>query len=152
MKICMDNNNNKINPFTFANIYEKEKKEHNSFNKYYNQSLTNENENGKLIEYFSNPVDLFSTNYILIELVPNENLDKVQITYETANIYNFLNNSKSININKLLQNIPYYYFIKAKKYQQVDINLILNKNNLQIIPFEYIEFYEFSDKFHYNIL
>ena len=91
MKICMDNNNNKINPFTFANIYEKEKKEHNSFNKYYNQSLTNENENGKLIEYFSNPVDLFSTNYILIELVPNENLDKVQITYETANISNFLN-------------------------------------------------------------
>ena len=89
---------------------------------------------------------------MLIELVPNMNLEKVQIKYEITNIYNLLNNSESININKLLQNIPYYYFIKAKKYQQVDINLILNKNNLQIIPFEYIEFYEFSDKFHYNIL
>ena len=148
MKIFIDDDNININPFTYANIYEKDKKEDISYNKYYNQSLKIEKIERKLIQYFSYPVDHFSTNYILIELIPNINLEKVQIKYEVTNIYNQLNDGESININKLMKNIPYYYFINSKQYQQIIFNITLNY--LPEIPLEFIEIYEFSEKYHYN--
>ena len=144
----MDNDSININPFNFANIYEKEKIEYNSFNKYYNQSLASKNINGKLIEYFSYNIDLFSTNFILIELAPNMNLEKVQIKFEITKIYNPINNGESASINKLMKNTPYYYFINSKQYQQVNFNLSFNY--LQNIPFEFIEIYEFSEKYQYK--
>ena len=51
IKIFDDNINN--NPFTFANIYEKQKKEDDSYNKFYNITLINERISGKLVEYFT---------------------------------------------------------------------------------------------------
>ena len=148
MKISIDDDIININPFTFANIYEKEKKEDNKFNKYYNQSLTSEHINGKLVQYLSYPINHFSTNYILIELIPNINIEKIQISYEITNIFNLLNNGESININKLLKDISNFYFINSKQYQQININLTLN--NSQELPFDFIEIYEFSEKYHYS--
>ena len=110
--------------------------------------MSNERINQKLVEYFSYTVDLFTTNCILIELIPSINLQKVHISYEVKNIFNLLNNSQSININKLSENRPYYYFINSKQYQQVNINLTLNDS--QTVPFEFIEIYEFSENYHYN--
>ena len=148
MRIIIDDDNINIAPFSFANIYEKEKKEDNSYNKYYNQSLKIEKIDRKLVQYFSYPTDHLSTKYILIELNPNINLEKIQIKFSITNIYNQLNNSESININKLLKNIPYYYFINSKEYQQVIFNITLN--NSQTIPFEFVEIYEYSEKYNYN--
>ena len=44
--------------------------------------------------------------------------------------------------------MPYYYFINAKQYQQVNINL--TTNYLIDEPIKFIEIYEFSDKYHYK--
>ena len=97
IKIFDDNINN--NPFTYANIYEKQKKEDDSYNKFYNITLINERISGKLVEYFTYPIDCFSTNYILIELIPNINLDLIEIKYEIKNIDYALNNGQTKNIN-----------------------------------------------------
>ena len=148
MKIFIDDTGIDTNPFTFANIYEKEKKDDISYNKYYNLTLTKEIIEEKLVEYFTYPVDNFSTNYILIELIPNINLEKILITYELININTFLSNGESNKINKVLKNIPYYYFINSKQYQQVKINFSIN--NLQPKPFEFLEIYEYSDIYRYN--
>jgi hypothetical protein len=148
MKITLDVTSIDTNPFTFANIYEKEKKDDISYNKYYNLTFTKEIIEEKLVEYFTYPVDNFSTNYILIELIPNINLEKILITYELININTFLSNGESNKINKVLKNIPYYYFINSKQYQQVKINFSIN--NLQPKPFEFLEIYEYADIYRYN--
>ena len=101
------------------------------------------------MESFNYPVDLFSTNYLLIELIPNMNLDLIEINYEIKDIDNYtLNNDESKIINKLLKNMPYYYFINVKQYQQ--INISLTTNYLKDVAIKFIEIYEFSDKFSYN--
>ena len=149
MRISIDDDNIGNNPFTYANIYEKEKKEDISYNKYYNQSFESEKIDRKLFQYFSYTIDHLSTNYILIELIPNINLEKIQIKYNITNIQNVLNDGESININLLWKNIPYYCLINTKQYQQVLFNITLNY--LQSIPFEFIEIYEFSEKYHFNV-
>ena len=148
MKIILDYINIDINPFTFVNIYEKEKKYAKHYNKYCNLTLSKEIIEEKLVEYFTYPVDYFSTEYILIELVPNINLEKVRITYEIININNILINGEPNKINKALKNIPYYYFIYSNQYQQVNINLAIDY--LKQKPFEFLEIYEYPAIYHYN--
>ena len=149
MRIITYDNDININPFIFVNIYEKQKKEDNSFNKYYNLTLlNNEIISGKLNLYFEYPIDNPSTNYILVQLIPNINLELVQINYEITNSDYTLNNGESKNITKILPNLPYYYCINSKQYQQVNISLTMNYINAE--PFESIEIYEFSEKYGYN--
>ena len=52
MKIILEYNNF-INPFSSANIYEKQKKEDINYNKYYKQSFINELKSGYLEQYFT---------------------------------------------------------------------------------------------------
>ena len=148
MKITLENTNINKNPFTFANIYEKEKKDDISYNKYYNLNSKTEKIGEQLVVYFTYLIDYFSTNYILIELIPQINLKMIRITYELLNVYNILNNEESNNISKALKNMPYYFFINSKQYQQVNINLSINY--LEQNPFEFLEIYEYSDNLHYN--
>ena len=149
IKIFDDNIDTNKNPFTYANIYEKQNKEDNSFNTFYNITLANKKTSGMLMEYFTYPVDSFSTNYLLIELIPNMNLDLIEINYEIKDIDNYtLNNDESKTINKLLKNMPYYYFINVKQYQQINVNL--TTNFLKDDAIKFIEIYEFSDKYSYN--
>ena len=75
-------------------------------------------------------------------------MKKIRITYEIININNILNNGESNKINKALKNIPYYYLINSYQYQQIKINLLINK--LQRKPFEFLEIYEYSELYHYN--
>ena len=149
IKIFDDNIDINKNSFTYVNIYEKQKKEDNSFNTFYNATLTNKRKSGMVIETFNYFVDSFSTNYLLIELIPNMNLDLIEINYEIKNIdYYTLNNGESKTINKLLKNFPYYFFINAKQYKQINVNLTTNYLIDDAIKF--IEIYEFSDKYSYN--
>ena len=67
------------------------------------------------MEYFTYPVDSFSTNYLLIELIPNMNLDLIEINYEINDIdYYTLNNGESKIINKLLKKYAILLFHKCK--------------------------------------
>ena len=77
------------------------------------------------------------------------NLDLIEINYEIKDIDNYtLNNDESKTINKLLKNMPYYYFINVKQYQQINVNL--TTNFLKDDAIKFIEIYEFSDKYSYN--
>ena len=101
-----------------------------------------------MIESFEYYTDNFSTKCILIELIPNINIKNILIKYEIAYIDNSLNNGESKNISYLPRNIPYFLYINATQYQQVNINLTLNHfNNM---PFEYIEIYELSEKHYFK--
>ena len=148
MDIIIEDDKIKKTPFSYANIYEKQKIEDNLFNKYYNIKLINQRVSGKLIEYFNYIIDYFSTNYILVVLIPDIYLDTIEIKYEINNIDFTLNNGESININKFLINIPYYYFINVKQYQQV--NIYLTTNYLKDNHINFIEIYEFSKKYDYK--
>ena len=137
-----------IKPFTYANIYEKPNKENNYYYKYYNQTFINKKISGNLIEYFSYSIDNFNTNYIFISLIPNTNIDNIQIKYEISNSYYDLLNGESKNLFKIFQNIPYYFNIYSQQYQQININLTMN--NLNDNPFDFIEIYEFSGQFSHK--
>ena len=53
MDIIIEDDKIKKTPFSYANIYEKQKIEDNLFNKYYNIKLINQRVSGKLIEYIT---------------------------------------------------------------------------------------------------
>ena len=144
MKLIMADMN--INPFIYADIYEKEKQYDNKHIRYYNQIISNERKLGQLIEYFTYSIDEFTTNYILIELKPNINIKYILIQYEIANNYYELSNGENKTINALKINVPYYLNINIKQFEQINITLITDYlvNN----PFEFIEIYEISDKLH----
>ena len=148
--IIDDNIGIDIYPFTFSNIYEKKNIEDKYYNKYYNQTIITKKimNIDEFIEYFDYYIDNFSTKYILIELIPNINIKNILIKYEITYIDNSLNNGKSKNINDLIRNIPYFFYINATQYQQIIINL--NLNNSENIPFEYIEIYEISEKYYFK--
>ena len=148
MDIIIEDDNIKKAPFSYADIYEKENIENNLFNKYYNMTMINQRISGKLIEYFDYTLDYFSTNYILVELIPDIYLDSIEIKYEINNINYILNNGESININKFINNIPYYYFINVTQYQQV--NIYLNTNYSKDNHIKFIEIYELSKKYDYK--
>ena len=146
--ITMNNNiNNKA--FINANIYEKQNKNDDIYIKYYNQTLLHEKNNRYVIESFTYSIDNFKTNYILIELIPNINLDYIFIKYDISKSYNELDSGELMNISNTIANYPYFYSIKSNQYQQVNINLstkyILGNN-----PFVYIEIYELGDLGYIN--
>ena len=82
-EINSEYNNNE--PFSYVNIYEKEKINDNSFNKIYNQTFLSKLNGSKLNKYFSYIIDSFNTNYILLELKPNINIENVSININITN-------------------------------------------------------------------
>ena len=149
-KIIFNITMNDINetPFIYANIYEKINLNENISNKYHNQTLTNNKYLGKIIKSFNYSIDDFSTNAILIELIPNINLEYIFIEYEITNNYYELSNGESKNFTGLLSNNPYYYCINSKQFEQINFNLITNYLNNK--PIEYVEFYELKDKHFFS--
>ena len=145
MSFINDINNN---PFTYVMIYEKKNKENNEFLKYYNQTLINKRESINAIEYFTYIIDNIETNYILVEIKPNINLEAIIIKNKITNSDYSLYNGESKIINKITKNVPYYFSIIANQYQQININLKLNY--LLDNPFEFIEIYEFPNRFEYK--
>ena len=147
MKIISEYNNF-INPFSSSNIYEKQKKEDIGFNKYHKQSFINELISGYLEQYFTYSIENFTTNYILIELIPESNIKNITIKSEIIICDYTLYNGESKNINKIMKNNPYYYYIHSKQFQQININLTVDYN--QNIPFDYVKIYELIDKKNIN--
>ena len=102
IKIIIDDiniDNININPFIFANIYEKKRKDDASYIKYFNQTINYEKNEDKLIQYFYYYTGNISTNYILVELIPNINLEKILIKYEVTICDYSLNNGETQIIN-----------------------------------------------------
>ena len=145
MHIIMNNNRININAFDYLNIYETKNKNDSTYLKYFNQTLFNDRKKGQIIKYFSYAVDYFDTNYILIKIIPKINLDYMQLNYIiTDGIYD-LENEILKNTTKLKPDIPYYYIIKSKQYQQVNINFTTNYNNLDNKPFDLAEIFELEN-------
>ena len=153
-KIIMNNVNINNNPFIYAEIYEKQNKDDNITNKYYKQDFINEIKSEKFEEYFIYSINEFNTNYILIKLIPNINIESIlikhQITKNENTLYNLHNKGNKI-INQITTNIPLYFNINSQQFQQVNINLKANSDNTKINnPFEYIEIYELIDENKFN--
>ena len=144
MKIILEDNVLINNSFTFANIYEKHWKDDIGYNKYHKQTFVTEKNSGYLEQYFTYSIENFTTNYILIELIPEYNIKNILIKYKIENCHYNLYNGKSNNINKIKEHTPYYFYISSKKFQQVNINLTVDYK--QNIPFEYVEIYELINK------
>ena len=143
MKIILENIDS-IKPFSFANIYEKQKKDGADYNKYHKQSLIKILKSSYLEHYFTYTIENFTTNYILMELIPESNIKNLTIKTEIINCDYTLYNGVSKNINKIMENTPYYYYIHSKQFQQVNINLTVDYK--QNAPFNYVEIYELIDK------
>ena len=148
MNIICDDNISSNKPFKYVNIYEKQKKDDNIYNKYHHQTIIVYKKSGKFHQYFSYSIDNFTTNYIMIELIPNCNIDILFLEYEIKAINYNLFKGESKYLNKVIKNTPYYYYISSKQYQQVNIKLTMDyKGN---IPFEFVEIYELIDKDKFN--
>ena len=148
MNIICDDNINSNKPFKFANIYEKQKKDDNIYNKYHHQAIIASKKSGKINEYFFYTIENFTTNYIMIELIPNCNIDNLFLEYEIETLNYNLFKGDSKNLNNIIKNTPYYYYISSKQYKQVNIYLTMDyKNNT---PFEFVEIYELVDKDKFN--
>ena len=151
MKIIIDDiniDNIDINPFTFANIYEKQRKNDISYIKYFNQTITYEKIEDKQVLYFNYYTNNINTGYILVELIPNINLEKILIKYEITSCDYSLNNGESLIINTMIGNIPYYFHMNSKPYQQFNLNLIMN--HFDKIPFESLEVYELTERYNFD--
>ena len=145
MHIIMNDNKIKKTPFNYLNIYETKDKEESTYFKYFNQTLLNDRKKGQIIKYFSYTVDYFDTNYILIKIIPEINLKYMQLNYIIDNGIYDLKDGNLKNITKLKPDVPYYYIIKSKQYQQVNINFTTNYYNSYNNPFDLTEIFEVED-------
>ena len=144
MNIIINDDNikkeNDINPFTYANIYEKEKRNEISYNKFINQTFIRKIQNSILNEYFTYIVDSFNTKYLLIELKPNIDIENIFISIHITNSLYDLSNGGNINITDIFPGMPYYFKINCEQFQQININLKMNY--LQENPDNLIQIYE----------
>ena len=101
-----------------------------------------------IIKYFTYIIDNIETNYVLVELKSDKNLEKIIIKNKITNSDYSLYNRELKNINKINKTIPYYFSIIAKQYQKININIKLNY--LSDNPFEFIEICEYPNRFEYK--
>ena len=117
-EIYSEYNNNEL--FPYVNIYEKEKINDISYNKLYNQTFLSKLNGGKLNKYFTYIIDSFNTNYILLELKPNINIENATININITNSLYDLSKGANINITNIVSEMPYYFRINVSQFQQIN--------------------------------
>ena len=137
-------NNTDNNPFDYINIYEYEKK-NNSYSsflrkntKYINKITDND---------FMNPISytIYSskTNYLAFSIKPNYNIEHTLIkTSISGGSYELLNNTSKY-ISNLESGNDYFFFIKTKQYDIINLTLTMNNS---ANPFSYIYYQELSQR------
>ena len=140
-EINSEYNNNEL--FPYVNIYEKEKINDISYNKLYNQTFLSKLNGDKLNKYFTYIIDSFNTNYILLELKPNINIENASININITNSLYDLSKGANINITNIVSEMPYYFRINVSQFQQINFNCSINylKENYDNL----IQIYELSN-------
>ena len=140
-----------INPINYFFIYEyKDNKNISLYIKKENIKFVSKKIKNQLIASFIYEISSNLTNYVIFNFKPDFDIDYIYIKMYSFNCSFDLSYIESQTINNILEGYPYYFYIKLKQSQKINMNLTISKNkeNDYIFkPFDYIDIYEYSNKF-----
>ena len=134
-------------PFEFIQIYELGNKTFiNPDKKYINKSIQFIKDNNDIVtSSISYTIDSLYTSYIIIKIIPKENLAYLNIKMEVGGGYYEIEKDVVKYISNLFSGFSYYIFILSSKGEKLNIKLIMNTNNTEKL-LNSLNICEYSDK------
>ena len=137
--LTMNSMNN--NPLSYVYIYEYESKSSTEYLKNTTHSVTTSIKDNELVSTFSYYVNNKKTQYIVLQLKPNYNMNYFTIKIDIEGGTYHLSNNIPLNITNLKSGFAYYFFISSTKFKNNKIDLKMNNMNKQ--PFSFLDIYEY---------
>ena len=132
----------------FIEIYEfSDKFSYNFYNKYINKStkFIKSNNNNVIQKSFSYMVESIYTNFIVIKIKTEFDLDYLNIRIDIGGGYHDIEKGFVKNITNLFCKYSYYFFVQTSKGEKLNFKLIINSNELKD-PFNSVNILEYSNK------
>ena len=142
IKISLNMNNITQNPFSFVNLYEYQSKT-SRYDKKSKELISFTTKNNKSESSISYSIEKYSTNYIVLKIKPLYYINYISIKIDVRGSSYNLTEGVQKNITNLFSESPYFFFIKAERFENVTINL--NMNNMNNNPFTLIDIYEYEN-------
>ena len=150
VNISLSLNYTEIQPINFISIYEyRDNKNRSLYIKKDTIKFVSKKKENELTSSFLYEISSNLTNYVAFNFKPEFDIDYIYIRMDDIDCTFDLTHIESQVIKNLLNGYPYYFYIKVKQNQIININLTISKNKENTYafkPFDCIDIYEYTNK------